>query len=292
MYARGIRIGCMFLRMGRVKMGGGRRVDLVGGCFVRGHLGSLDGEILDILIDFLDDIPLIVRLDGIMRVAPVVFLGRGRRAGCSEVELETVCGEAGWVGGHVPGQSSAGRRGRAQQRRRRDRQDESCRSASVVKRREGRRKWKRRKALEEAVTKSALLANRPHLRLRGVAWSHASREHCPVIPGYIFQSMPVSPFYLTPPHSSCMRGHKYNSTVHADPFMFAASFQRPPEPGPRVHLETPRRPCRRSQPSRNPSCSSPRTLRKYMVYKDYQLSTGRLRGTRHREFDSFSGILT
>lgn len=112
MHTRGIRVGYTLLHISRVDMGGGGRVYLVCGRFARGDLGSLDGEILGILINLLDDIALIVSLDGIMGIAPVVFLCGGRRAGSSEVELETVGGEAGGVGGHVPGwpsQSSAGR---------------------------------------------------------------------------------------------------------------------------------------------------------------------------------------
>ena len=81
MYTRGIHIGSTFLRVAGVQIGRGRRLNLVGLCFVRGYLGSLDSQILGSLVDLLDGISLIVRLSGIVCIAPLVFLCRRRRAG-------------------------------------------------------------------------------------------------------------------------------------------------------------------------------------------------------------------
>ena len=95
MYTRGVHVGCTLLRVSRLEVGGRRGFDLMCMRFVgiRGQLGCLDnGQILGILVHFFDGVALIVRLCGIVRIAPLVLLGWRGRGGGGGVELKAVGG--------------------------------------------------------------------------------------------------------------------------------------------------------------------------------------------------------
>lgn len=95
MYTRGVRVGSTFLGGGRVEDGRRGRRDVMSLGFIRGdHLGSLDGQILGMLIDFLYRISFVVGLHGVRSVTPLVVLERWWGTGRGRVELEAVDREA------------------------------------------------------------------------------------------------------------------------------------------------------------------------------------------------------